>query len=137
MPNHSVNDSTVVKFSAAPLCFELGLDGIISGRLWYRYVWNDTRLAYDPAKFGGIKVIRVNPSFLWTPDIILYNREAPLEAAQYPDKTLSSNCLVYPSGKVLWVLISFFTKFILVNILFLCISGSRGVFRRPLQESGR
>ena len=39
-----------------------------------RYVWHDMRFAWDPSEFGGIKVLRVDPSLVWFPDITLYNR---------------------------------------------------------------
>ena len=32
------------------------------------------RFAWDPSEFGGIKVLRVDPSLVWFPDITLYNR---------------------------------------------------------------
>ncbi|CAH3034470.1 unnamed protein product, partial [Pocillopora meandrina] len=35
--------------------------------------WNNKRLTWDPAEFGGIKDINVNPKIVWKPDILLYN----------------------------------------------------------------
>ena len=36
-------------------------------------VWSDPRLKWDPAKYGGLNTIRIQPSKVWTPGIILYN----------------------------------------------------------------
>ena len=35
--------------------------------------WNNTLLSWDPAQFGGIRQLNVEPTKLWIPDIILYN----------------------------------------------------------------
>ena len=44
------------------------------GRVWYKYSWIDSRLAYDATKFGGIANLKVDASLIWVPDITLYNR---------------------------------------------------------------
>jgi nicotinic acetylcholine receptor, invertebrate len=35
--------------------------------------WNDILLVWDKDKFGGVDTVRVPPSKIWTPDIVLYN----------------------------------------------------------------
>jgi hypothetical protein len=42
-------------------------------------VWNDVRLMWDEAEFGGIEVIRIDASHLCSPDVILYNRQRETE----------------------------------------------------------
>ena len=44
------------------------------GRVWYKYSWIDSRLAYDATKFGGIANLKIDASLIWVPDITLYNR---------------------------------------------------------------
>ena len=63
-----------VKFGIAPIYLTLDQYGILKGRVWARYVWHDKRFAWDPSEFDGLKVLRVDPSLVWFPDITLYNR---------------------------------------------------------------
>lgn len=65
-----------MKFGISSIYLDLDQYGKLKGRVWERYVWNDTRLTYDPEEFGGIKVLRVDPTLVWFPDITLYNRYA-------------------------------------------------------------
>ena len=36
--------------------------------------WRNLLLTWDPERYGGIKRVRINPSLIWIPDIVLYNR---------------------------------------------------------------
>ena len=36
--------------------------------------WTDSNMRWDEAEYGGVKDIRVPPSSLWKPDILMYNR---------------------------------------------------------------
>ena len=60
------------------------------------------RLAYDSAEYGGIDALRINPENVWLPDIVAYNRNNA-QAPMFSDPSRSSNALIYPDGKVLWV----------------------------------
>jgi len=35
--------------------------------------WKDILLAWKPENYGGVDTVRVPPSQIWTPDIVLYN----------------------------------------------------------------
>jgi len=35
--------------------------------------WKDILLAWEPNDYGGVNTVRVPPSKIWTPDIVLYN----------------------------------------------------------------
>jgi nicotinic acetylcholine receptor len=56
-------------------------DGKMTLKVWYRQSWKDTRLAWDPAEYGGVDTIYVPGSNsvgdsgaeLWVPDITAYN----------------------------------------------------------------
>ena len=39
-------------------------------------------MTWDPSKYGGIKRVRIDPSLLWIPDIVLYNRSVTVKLYQ-------------------------------------------------------
>lgn len=41
--------------------------------LWLQLNWIDQNLVWDPNEYDNITDIRIHPSKLWKPDIILYN----------------------------------------------------------------
>ena len=43
-------------------------------RLFFRQIWIDERLRWDPGEFGGLQTIRIPDKKLWLPDIVLYNK---------------------------------------------------------------
>lgn len=47
-----------------------------------RHVWQDYRLMWDPAEFGGVEKIPVLNSRLWKPDLVLYNSVGTFEHYQ-------------------------------------------------------
>ena len=59
--------------------------GHMSLKMWLRHSWNDPRLSWDPAAFGGVESIRVYPgkasggvldgidNQMWMPDLHWYN----------------------------------------------------------------
>ena len=101
------------------------------GRVWYKYSWIDSRLAYDTTKFGGISNFKVDASLIWVPDITLYNRYVQLLKSTRRRKKISCtvksilfpsirhdshrpsqawkvrgeypNAIVYPNGKILLI----------------------------------
>ena len=42
--------------------------------------WTDSNMRWDEAEYGGVKDIRVPPSSLWKPDILMYNRSSLLSS---------------------------------------------------------
>ena len=36
--------------------------------------WTDSNMRWDESEYGGVKDIRMPPSSLWKPDILMYNR---------------------------------------------------------------
>lgn len=42
----------------------------------YSQQWQDRKLVWNPAEWGGIKKIHVPSDQIWTPDILLYNKWA-------------------------------------------------------------
>jgi len=79
-------------------------EGVLTASAWLRMVWNDYRLQWDEANFGGANVLRVYPGDMWLPDIELYNTKDYKDfslAAQYRNEPCMT--LVYPDGEVLWI----------------------------------
>ena len=42
--------------------------------------WTDSNMRWDESEYGGVKDIRVPPSSLWKPDILMYNRSSHLSS---------------------------------------------------------
>ena len=36
--------------------------------------WDDVNLAWNESEYGGVQDVRIPPSSLWKPDILMYNR---------------------------------------------------------------
>jgi len=36
--------------------------------------WHDVMLHWNPEDYGGVKTVRVPPSGIWLPDVLLYNQ---------------------------------------------------------------
>lgn len=42
--------------------------------VWVEQSWIDERIQWDPATFGNISKLTVPTTYVWTPDIVLYNK---------------------------------------------------------------
>lgn len=51
---------------------------ILTTYLWVRQVWMDAFLAWKKDDYDGLDTIRIPSSYVWRPDIVLYNRWAVL-----------------------------------------------------------
>ncbi|VDL89003.1 unnamed protein product [Schistocephalus solidus] len=61
-------------------------------------VWNDYQLVWDPAKYGGLKILRLPHNRVWKPDIVLFNNaDGNYEVMWQP------NVLVHYDGSILWM----------------------------------
>ena len=47
---------------------------IMSTNVWVTQEWNDYKLKWDPAEYGGVSQIYVPSEQIWLPDIVLYNK---------------------------------------------------------------
>jgi len=70
---------------------------VLTTRAWLYMQWEDFRLKWDPAHYGGIDRFYTHPWAVWHPDIKLYNS---MEQEQ-PDWNV--NIVIYSSGSVMWV----------------------------------
>ncbi|XP_050097033.1 neuronal acetylcholine receptor subunit alpha-2-like [Anopheles aquasalis] len=74
--------------------------------------WDDPKLTWDPAQYGNMDVIRLDPTIVWRPDVVLYNNAGGSDNHHYGD----TNVLVYNTGKVLWVPPTEFHSFCELNM---------------------
>ncbi|CAJ0923110.1 unnamed protein product, partial [Mesorhabditis belari] len=70
---------------------------VLTTNLWLEMQWYDSKLVWNPDKYGGIKKLHIPSEFLWTPDLVLYNN-----AAGDPDITILTDALVTHEGRVFW-----------------------------------
>lgn len=47
---------------------------ILTAYLWIRQVWFDSHLRWNKDDYDGLDTIRIPGSYVWRPDIVLYNR---------------------------------------------------------------
>ena len=40
---------------------------------WLEMRWQDEQLTWDPEDYGGLRTLKVKPSTVWIPDLVLYN----------------------------------------------------------------
>ncbi|XP_078056352.1 neuronal acetylcholine receptor subunit alpha-3-like isoform X3 [Mustelus asterias] len=66
--------------------------------LWLKHVWHDYKLRWDPAEYGGVKIMRVPSETVWKPDIVLYNNA--VADFQVDEKT---KVLVTFDGNMTWI----------------------------------
>ena len=74
-------------------------------KVWFRLQWQDDRLAWDPAQFGGVRLIQMRAngltdaelSEIWVPDIIPYNSRDGISSTLEP--AIAS---VDSTGQVYW-----------------------------------
>jgi len=69
----------------------------LTSKVLESYVWEDSRLQWDPTKYDGIKQIRLPAKSVWTPDFRLYNGQ---EGSEVRDDV---NVLIMFNGTVLWI----------------------------------
>ncbi|XP_075249150.1 neuronal acetylcholine receptor subunit alpha-3-like isoform X2 [Convolutriloba macropyga] len=90
------------------LCLEFGIaisqlhevkekDQVMKTSLWLEQNWTDINLKWNPEEYDNITSIRVPSSWLWLPDIVLYNNAD----GQY-EVTLRTKALVRYQGQVEW-----------------------------------
>ena len=78
-------------------------DGSLSLKVWLRLSWNDTRLVWDPADYGGLTYTHVNGGMpedweVWLPDIQPYNAiQGPVNTLEPAMLKVSSKGVVYYS----------------------------------------
>lgn len=73
------DDVLVVSIHSSSVCSELSFhqderNQILTTYLWVRQVWMDAFLSWKKEDYDGLDTIRIPSSYVWRPDIVLYNR---------------------------------------------------------------
>ena len=74
---------------------------IMYTELWFDQSWNDSRLAWNPDDWDGIKMLRLPIGELWKPDISVYNGKMDLVQNSVYDKM--TRAVIKSDGKVIHV----------------------------------
>ncbi|XP_022257668.1 neuronal acetylcholine receptor subunit alpha-7-like isoform X1 [Limulus polyphemus] len=88
----------VVRIFIAIIYFMDEKSQIITSNLWLNMEWIDSNLSWNSSQYGGIKDIRMNPKFLWKPDILMYN-----SADERIDSTIPTNVVVQHNGTCTYI----------------------------------
>ncbi|XP_065531978.1 neuronal acetylcholine receptor subunit alpha-10 isoform X2 [Lathamus discolor] len=70
---------------------------VLTSYLWVRQAWLDAHLTWDKDAYGGIDSIRIPSSYVWRPDIILYNN-----ADDRFGGSMETNVVLRSDGLILW-----------------------------------
>nr|XP_033815039.1 acetylcholine receptor subunit delta [Geotrypetes seraphini] len=89
------------------------IDETLTANLWIEHGWFDNRLEWNTSEFSDISVIRLPPSMVWQPKIILENNnDGTFEVAYY------CNVLVSNDGYVYWLPPAIFRSACPINVNF-------------------
>uniref|UniRef100_A0A3B4TNQ7 Neuronal acetylcholine receptor subunit alpha-9-like n=1 Tax=Seriola dumerili TaxID=41447 RepID=A0A3B4TNQ7_SERDU len=70
---------------------------ILTTYLWIRQVWNDAYLTWKKEDYDGLDTIRIPSSYVWRPDIVLYN-----SADDEFSSSMETNVVLRNDGQVMW-----------------------------------
>nr|QQY02490.1 acetylcholine-gated chlorid channel-1 [Cryptocotyle lingua] len=86
---------------------------ILRTNCWSMYQWHDSLLTWNHSEYGDVRSVRIFPSYLWTPDIKLYN---------FADERLKEHrearVVIQHDGSVLWIPQALFKSTCEVEITF-------------------
>ncbi|XP_030010278.1 neuronal acetylcholine receptor subunit alpha-9-like [Sphaeramia orbicularis] len=70
---------------------------ILTTYLWVRQVWMDFYLSWKKEDYDGLDTIRIPSSYVWRPDIVLYN-----SADDEFSSSMETNVVIRNDGQVMW-----------------------------------
>ncbi|XP_076836585.1 neuronal acetylcholine receptor subunit alpha-10 [Brachyhypopomus gauderio] len=70
---------------------------ILTTYLWIRQVWFDAYLIWNKADYDGLDTIRIPSSYVWRPDIVLYNN-----ADDQFSSSMETNVVIHYDGQITW-----------------------------------
>ncbi|XP_068600247.1 neuronal acetylcholine receptor subunit alpha-10-like [Brachionichthys hirsutus] len=70
---------------------------ILTTYLWVRQVWMDSYLTWKKEDYDGLDAIRIPSSYVWRPDIVLYN-----SADDQFSSSMETNVVLRNDGQVMW-----------------------------------
>ncbi|CAF3628111.1 unnamed protein product [Rotaria socialis] len=99
-PVRKLEETITVSFSIAllQLISVVEKEQVLKTNVWLQVKWHDYQMQWKREKYGGIQSIRVPPSQVWTPDIVLFNNADGKYEASF-----KSHVVVYHNGDMNWV----------------------------------
>ncbi|XP_051254352.1 neuronal acetylcholine receptor subunit alpha-10a [Dicentrarchus labrax] len=70
---------------------------ILTAYLWIRQVWVDAYLKWNKDDYDGLDTIRIPSSYVWRPDIVLYNN-----ADDHFTGPMDTNVVIRHDGQIMW-----------------------------------
>ncbi|XP_067232536.1 neuronal acetylcholine receptor subunit alpha-10 [Chanodichthys erythropterus] len=70
---------------------------ILTTYLWIRQVWFDAYLTWNKTDYDGLDTIRIPSSYVWRPDIVLYNN-----ADDQFSSSMETNVVIRHDGQIMW-----------------------------------
>uniref|UniRef100_A0A8C5G9X7 Neuronal acetylcholine receptor subunit alpha-10-like n=1 Tax=Gouania willdenowi TaxID=441366 RepID=A0A8C5G9X7_GOUWI len=70
---------------------------ILTAYLWIRQVWVDAYLKWNKDDYDGLDTIRIPGSYVWRPDIVLYN-----SADDHFTGPMDTNVVIRHDGQMMW-----------------------------------
>ncbi|XP_047451124.1 neuronal acetylcholine receptor subunit alpha-10a isoform X2 [Mugil cephalus] len=70
---------------------------ILTAYLWIRQVWVDAYLKWNKDDYDGLDTIRIPSSYVWRPDIVLYNN-----ADDHFTGSMDTNVVIQHDGQIMW-----------------------------------
>uniref|UniRef100_H3AAK8 Cholinergic receptor nicotinic alpha 10 subunit n=2 Tax=Latimeria chalumnae TaxID=7897 RepID=H3AAK8_LATCH len=70
---------------------------ILTAYLWIRQVWIDAYLRWNKDDYDGLDAIRIPSSYVWRPDIVLYNN-----ADDQFTGSMETNVVLRHDGQIMW-----------------------------------
>ncbi|CAG6000573.1 unnamed protein product, partial [Menidia menidia] len=70
---------------------------ILTAYLWIRQVWYDAHLKWKKEDYDGLDTIRIPGSYVWRPDIVLYN-----SADNHFTGPMDTNVVIRHDGQMMW-----------------------------------
>lgn len=91
-------DNTPLKFSLTYLCGDYDTNTkVLTSKVWESLSWKDTRLAWEPSKYGDVGMLRIPDKDIWTPDMKLY------DGVEVAEERSEVNTVVMQDGTVIWI----------------------------------
>lgn len=112
-PVVNTSESLAIDFSLA-LSAIIDVDEknqVMVTNVWLQTYWYDYQLAWDPAEYSDIRQIKINHTYLWVPEIVLFNNaDGNFEPSYYP------NCVLDYTGEVTHVPPAIYTSSCTINV---------------------
>uniref|UniRef100_A0A669PYM6 Cholinergic receptor nicotinic alpha 10 subunit n=1 Tax=Phasianus colchicus TaxID=9054 RepID=A0A669PYM6_PHACC len=95
-PLKTISDVPETAAAAHPVPPQDERNQVLTSYLWVRQAWLDAHLAWDKDAYGGIDSIRIPSSYVWRPDIVLYNKWV------IPQPLAPTNVVLRSDGRIMW-----------------------------------